>query len=108
ALVKAAAKPKPLIDPEVFAQRLRTWRKGHRLAQWQAGRALGVSQHAVWSWEHGFTMPWPAQLRAVLAKLDAPPVGVTGINGWLMRSARLRDPGATFAKKLRACTTVTS
>src|SRR5207249_2878458 len=39
---------------------------------------------------------------AVLAKLDTQQLSVTESHGWLKRSARQRDPRASFAKKLRA------
>ena len=98
--VKAATRIKRPIEPEAFAARLREWRKRHRLSQAQAGRVLGTTARTIWVWEKARSLP--NRPLAVLAKLDAQPVGATEVHGWLKRTAQQRDPRGGFGKKLHA------
>lgn len=104
--VKMVAAPRPLIEPKEFAARLREWRQRYRLSRNQAAEALRnatglkTTDRTIYCWETGREMPWRPLI--VLEKLQAPPVGVTTVHGWLKRSVRQRDPRATFGKKLRA------
>lgn len=100
--IKAAVAIVPPIAPADFAERLRAWRRRHRLTRRQAGEALDVHERTVCAWECCTQFTHAPMLARVLPRLDAPPVGVTSTNGWKARTAAHRDPQRRFANALRA------
>jgi len=70
--VKLATKRQPVIEAQVFAARLREWRRRRRLTQAQAGQFLSTTARTIWVWEKARSLP--NRPLAVLAKLaECPP-----------------------------------
>jgi transcriptional regulator with XRE-family HTH domain len=93
--VKAAARPRPLIEPAEFATKLRAWRRRYKLTQCQCGEALGIHERTVFAWETCQQFPGTPILRRTLALLGERPVGV------LSRNGRHREIDRSFGRRLR-------